>query len=61
MQLKLGQYRKSIASVIGLVLTYATLNYGTNHWVVLAVMIAAGLGVYHLPNDPKPPSPPTGM
>ena len=57
----LGPYSKAITAIIGLVLTYLTQFYGTNHWVALVVGIAAALGVYAVPNQPKPPPPPTGM
>ncbi len=59
--LNLGPYSKTVAAVIGVALTYLTQYYGTNHWVVLAVGIAAALGVYAVPNQPKPPPPPAGM
>ncbi len=51
----LGQYRKFLVGIIGQGLTFASLYYGTNHWVVAAVAIAAALGIYSVPNDgPKP-------
>jgi len=58
---KLSPYSKAIAAVIGQALAYATLYYGDNRWVALAVAVAAALGVYAVPNQPKPPAPPTGM
>ena len=57
----LGPYSKAVTSAVGLALTFATQYYGTNHWVSVAVAIAAALGVYAVPNAPKPPAPPTGM
>ncbi len=53
----LGQYTKFIVAVAGQGLTFASLYYGTNHWVVLAVAIASALGVYISPNT-KPVVPP---
>ena len=59
---KLSAYSKTITAVIGQALAYATLYYGTNHWVSAAVAVAAALGVYAVPNAPKPPPPsPGGM
>jgi hypothetical protein len=64
-KLNLGPYSKFLTAVIGQVLTYATLYYGTNHWVSVAVAIASALGVYAVPNSPKPDAPksdpPLGM
>lgn len=59
--LKLGSYSKTIAAVVGQALAYATLYYGDNKWVAVAVAVAAALSVYAVPNSPKPPAPPTGM
>ena len=50
----LGQYSKFLTGIAGQALTYATLYYGTNHYVALAVAIASALGVYAIPNA-KPP------
>jgi len=50
----LGQYSKFFTGIAGQALTYATLYYGTNHYVALAVAIASALGVYAVPNT-KPP------
>jgi hypothetical protein len=61
LKINLGHYSKSVTAAIGVALTYATEHYGTNHWVAAAVAIAAALGVYAVPNSPKPPPPPTGM
>jgi hypothetical protein len=61
MQINLGHYSKAVTAVIGQVLTYASLYYGGSKWVAAAVAIAAALGVYAVPNSPKPPPPPTGM
>lgn len=61
MQINVGKYSKAVTAVIGQALTYASLYYGTDHWVSAAVAIAAALGVYAVPNTPKPPPPPAGM
>ena len=50
----LGQYSKFITGIAGQALTYATLYYGTNHYVALAVAVASALGIYAIPNS-KPP------
>lgn len=46
----IGAYSKAITAIAGQALTYASLYYGTNHWVALAVAIASALGVYAVPN-----------
>jgi hypothetical protein len=48
--LKLGSYSKALAAIIGQALTFASLYYGSNHWVAAAVAIASALGVYAVPN-----------
>lgn len=48
----LAQYSKFLTGIAGQALTYATLYYGTNHYVALAVAIASALGVYAVPNKP---------
>ena len=58
---KLGPYAKTVAAVIGQALAYASLYYGTNHWVSAAVAVAAALGVYAVPNSSPPKPPPQGM
>jgi hypothetical protein len=67
-RINLGPYSKAITAVVGQALTFATLYYGSNHWVSAAVAIAAALGVYAVPNQAKPPvdgqgkgEPPTRM
>jgi len=50
----LGQYSKFLTGIAGQALTFATLYYGTNHWVSAAVAAAAALGIYAVPNS-KPP------
>lgn len=54
MKLNLGQYSKFIVGIVGQGLTFAQLYYGSNHYVALAVAIAAALGIYAVPNTPKP-------
>ena len=58
MRISLGPYSKTVAAVIGQALTFATLYYGGNKYVAAAVAAAAALGVWGVPNTPKPP--PTG-
>jgi hypothetical protein len=65
--LNLGRYSKAVTAVIGQALTYATLYYGGNKYVAVALAAASALGVYAVPNQaaPKAPAPPpaepTGM
>lgn len=52
-----AQYAKFITAIIGQGLTYAQWRYGAgNEWVTLATAVAAVLGVYAIPNTPKPPA-----
>jgi len=51
LKINIGQYRKFLVGIVGQGLTYASLYYGTNHWVVAAVAVAAALGIYSVPND----------
>ncbi len=46
----LGRYNKAIVGLVGTVLTYLTIHYGTNHIVQDAIMIATVLGVYQFKN-----------
>lgn len=57
MKPKPGAYSKFLAGIIGQALTYATLYYGSNHWVAAAVAVAAALGIYAVPNQVPPGSP----
>jgi len=50
----LGQYSKFLTGIAGQGLTFATLYYGTNHWVAAAVAAAAALGIYAVPNSKSP-------
>ena len=65
MKITLGPYSKAITAVIGQALTFASLYYGTNHWVSAAVAVASALGVYAVPNAKTdadaPKSEPHGM
>lgn len=51
----LGAYSKFLTGIAGQALTYASLYYGTNHYVVLGTAIASALGIYAIPNTPKVP------
>jgi len=54
-----GVHAKAITAIIGQALTLATFYWGgSNHWVVLAVALAAALGVYAVPNT-TPTAPPS--
>lgn len=49
-------YRKTVAALIGAVLTWATATLTDNHvstaeWIALAVAVATALGVYQVSND----------
>jgi hypothetical protein len=61
MPFNLGPYSKAITAILGQALAYATLYYGHNHWVAVAVAICAALGVYAVPNAAPKGPPPTGM
>ena len=51
----LGQYSKFVVGLVGQGLTFASLYYGTNHYVALAMAVASALGIYAVPNSsPKP-------
>ena len=61
-----GPYSKSVTAIIGQGLTFASLYYGSNHYVAAALAAASALGVWAVPNAPKvqappPLEPPTGM
>ena len=60
----LGRYSKAVTAVIGQALTFASLYYGSNHYVAAALAAASAMGVWAVPNSaPKaaPAEPPTGM
>lgn len=59
-----GRYSKAVTAIIGQALTFASLYYGSNHYVAAALAAASALGVWAVPNStPKAPpaEPPTGM
>ena len=55
---RLAPYRKAVTSLVGVGLTWASLYFGSNpadaKWLSIAVGAAAALGVYAVPNSPKP-------
>ena len=51
----LAQYSKFFTGIAGQALTFASLYYGSNHWVSAAVAVASALGIYAVPNASKPP------
>jgi len=51
MKINLGAYSKFVVGIIGQGLTFASLYYGTNHYVALAVAVASALGIYAVPNQ----------
>jgi hypothetical protein len=61
MRITFGPYSKAVTAVIGQALTFASLYYGTNHWISAAVAVASAAGVYAVPNSPKAPPPATGL
>jgi hypothetical protein len=56
-KINLGAYSKAITAVLGQALTFASLYYGTNHYVAAALAVAAALGVYAVPNVKPAPVP----
>jgi hypothetical protein len=56
---QITKYRKAAVAVVTQALTFATLFYGSNHYVSMAVALAGALGVYAVPNEtPAAPQPP---
>ena len=51
-------YAKFATALVGQALTFASLYYGSNHWVAAAVAVASALGVYAVPNRAPTPPPP---
>jgi hypothetical protein len=49
---KFAEYRKTATGLVALAVTYASLYYGGNHWVSLAIGVAGALGIYAVPNAP---------
>jgi len=56
MKLNLGVYSKAITAVIGQALALASLYYGGNKYVAIAVALAGASGVFAVPNATKPPA-----
>jgi len=56
----LAAYRKTVASLVGTVLTWASLAYmptghvDRNGWFALALAVATSFGVFGVTNTPKP-------
>lgn len=44
------KYNKFIVAIVGVILTELARRYGANDWYQGIVMVAAALGVYHVPN-----------
>lgn len=52
---RLSQYAKFLTAIAGQALVYAQYTYGAgNKWVTLATAAAAALGVFAVPNAPRP-------
>jgi NhaP-type Na+/H+ or K+/H+ antiporter len=60
---RFAPYRKTIAAIVGTVITWLAVAYVPDghitraEWYGLIIAIAAALGVYVAPNDPKPVNP----
>jgi hypothetical protein len=53
-----GVYAKFLTAIVGQGLVFVQYEYGSgNKWVTLATAVAAVLGVYAVPNTPKPVKP----
>ena len=61
MRINLGPYSKFVTGIVGQALTYATLYYGGNKYVAMAIAVASALGVYAVPNSSPPKPPAQGM
>lgn len=53
----IGRYRKTLAALIGALITWASATLTDNHvstaeWIALALAITTALGVYAAPNEP---------
>ena len=60
MKLNLGRYAKFITAIVGQAIAYASLYWGAGpdaKYVTIAVAVASALGVYAVPNQPKPAPP----
>lgn len=61
--MNLAPYRKTIAALVGAVLTWLTATLGDNavstqEWIALGVAVATALGVYGTPNEAEAGKPP---
>jgi len=57
-----AQYAKLIAAIVGNVVVYLQWKYGNSgaQWLPVVLAAASALGVYAVPNAPKPaPAPPS--
>ena len=54
-----AQYAKFLTALIGQVVVYLQWKYGASgaQWLPLVLAAASALGVYAIPNAPKPPVP----
>ena len=53
MTLNLGPYSKAITGIVTHALVFASMYYGTNHYVSAAIAVAGALGIYAVPNQSK--------
>jgi len=55
-----GQYAKFLTAILGQVVVYLEWKYGSTSttWLPIVLGAAAALGVYAVPNTPKPPAAP---
>lgn len=52
----MSKYRKFLTALVGVLVSLALLRYGQSNQVVNAVvLLATALGVYVVPNEPRPP------
>lgn len=49
----MAKYRKTLVAVAAIVLTGLNVIYGTNSTVQLIIAVAAALGIYAVPNEPR--------
>jgi NhaP-type Na+/H+ or K+/H+ antiporter len=60
---RFAPYRKTVVAIVGTVITWLAVAYVPDghitraEWYGLIIAIAAALGVYVAPNDPKPTNP----
>jgi len=55
-----GQYAKFLTAIAGQAIVYLQWEYGSSNtkWLPIVLAAAAALGVYAVPNTPKPPPAP---